>query len=297
MSKNKNLKKELTFLDVFCLATGAMISSGLFVLPGIAHAKVGPALCLAYLIAGLLALTGVFSQAELVSAMPKSGGAYFFVTRSLGPAVGTIQGILTWFSLLLKAAFALVGIVAFVKLIFPQLAASMEYFPWAGIAVAVLFIILNLFGAKKAGRAQVYLVFFLLIALVLYVIWGIGKVNADNYVPFSPNGFDSIFIIAGFIFVSYGGLLKVASVAEEVKKAEKVVPQAMIASLVVVTLFYSIVVFITTGILGAEQLDGSLTPLSIGAEVSMGTWGVVLLSLAAIASFITTANAGLMAAS
>lgn len=296
--KDKNhLKKELTFVDVFCLATGAMISSGLFVLPGIAHARVGPVLFIAYFIAGLLALTGVFSQAELVSAMPKSGGAYFFVTRSLGPAVGTIQGLLTWFSLLLKAAFALVGIAAFVQLILPQLAASMTVIPWVGIFLGVFFTFLNLKGAKKAGRAQVYLVFFLLGALLIYVVTGVKFIEVENFTPFAPYGFESVFVIAGFIFVSYGGLLKVASVAEEVKQAEKVVPQAMIASLVVVTLLYSLVVFVTTGILGSERLDGSLTPLSISAEVSMGKWGVILLSLAAIASFITTANAGIMAAS
>lgn len=296
MSESK-LKKELTFLDVFCLATGAMISSGLFVLPGIAYAKVGPALFLSYLIAGLLALTGVFSQAELVSAMPKSGGAYFFVTRSLGPAVGTIQGILTWISLLLKAAFALVGIVAFVQLIFPQLADTMNVIPWVGILIAGMFILLNLKGAKKAGRAQAYLVFFLMASLLIYILYGFNNVEVENLVPFAPFGFQSIFMMSGFIFVSYGGLLKVASVAEEVKRAEKVVPQAMIASLVVVTLFYTVVVFMTSGILGKEQLSGSLTPLSLGAQVTMGGWGVTLLSLAAIASFITTANAGLMAAS
>ena len=296
MSDSK-LKKELTFVDVFCLATGAMISSGLFVLPGIAYVKVGPALFLSYLIAGLLALTGVFSQAELVSAMPKSGGAYFFVTRSLGPAVGTIQGVLTWISLLLKAAFALVGIVAFVKLIFPQLADTMNVIPWVGILIAALFIFLNLKGAKKAGRAQAYLVFFLMASLLIYIAYGFSSVKVENLVPFAPFGFGSIFMISGFIFVSYGGLLKVASVAEEVKRAERVIPQAMIASLVVVTLFYTVVVFMTSGILGKEQLSGSLTPLSIGAQVTMGGWGVTLLSLAAIASFITTANAGLMAAS
>ncbi len=297
MKHEKRLKKELTFLDVFCLATGAMISSGLFILPGIAHAKVGPALFIAYFFAGLLALTGVFSQAELVSAMPKSGGAYFFVTRSLGPAVGTIQGLLTWFSLLLKAAFALVGIAAFVQLILPQLAASMSVIPWVGMLLGLFFTFLNLKGAKKAGRAQVYLVFFLIGALLIYIFNGVKFIEVENFTPFTPYGFESIFVIAGFIFVSYGGLLKVASVAEEVKQAEKVVPQAMIASLIVVTLFYSLVVFVTTGILGSEQLDGSLTPLSIGAQVSMGKWGVILLSLAAIASFITTANAGIMAAS
>ena len=153
MKTHKSLKKELGFWDVFCLATGAMISSGLFVLPGVAHAKVGPALFLSYFFAGLLALTGVFSQAELVSAMPKSGGAYFFVTRSLGPAVGTIQGLLTWFSLLLKAAFALVGINAFVHLIFPQFADSVGGIPWVGMLIGVVFIVLNFTGAKKAGQA------------------------------------------------------------------------------------------------------------------------------------------------
>ncbi len=297
MKHKKSLKKELTFIDIFCLATGAMISSGLFVLPGIAHTHVGPALFISYLLAGLLAMTGLFSQAELVSAMPKSGGAYFFVTRSLGPAVGTIQGLLTWFSLILKAAFALVGMAAFIKLIFPQLGESMVAIPWVGILLALFFILLNLVGAKKAGRLQVYLVVFLLISLLLYVFFGMQSIKVDNLVPFTPLGIEPIFIMTGFVFIAYGGLLNVASVAEEVRRAEKVVPQAMIASLAVVMLFYSIVVFVTTGVLGAEQLDGSLTPLSLGAEVAMGQWGVVVLSLAAIMSFVTTANAGLMAAS
>lgn len=297
MSTPGKLKKELGFLDVFCLATGAMISSGLFVLPGIAHAKVGPALFIAYFFAGLLALTGVFSQAELVSAMPKSGGAYFFVTRSLGPAVGTVQGLLTWFSLLLKAAFALVGMAAFIQLLHPALAATMATVPWAAILLAIAFLFLNFLGAKKAGSAQIYLVVFLLAALVLYICFGLPAMDVTHLTPFMPYGMQAVFISTGFIFIAYGGLLKVASVAEEVKQAERVIPRAMISSLVVVTVFYSLVVLVTTGILGAAGLDGSLTPLSAGAEVAMGGWGVAVMSLAAIMSFVTTANAGIMAAS
>lgn len=297
MSEAKKLKQELGFWDVFCLATGAMISSGLFVLPGIAHVKVGPALFIAYSLAGLLALTGVFSQAELVSAMPKSGGAYFFVTRSLGPAVGTMQGLLTWFSLLLKAAFALVGMAAFIKLILPSLADTMTVVPWAAILLALAFLFLNFLGAKKAGSAQIYLVVFLLASLVLYVAFGLPAMEVQNLTPFMPYGLQAVFVSTGFIFIAYGGLLKVASVAEEVKQAERVIPRAMIASLIVVSFFYSLVVLVTSGILGAQRLDGSLTPLSVGAEISMGGWGVVVMSIAAIMSFITTANAGIMAAS
>jgi amino acid transporter len=78
--------KGLRFIDVFCIAAGAIISSGIFVLPGLAYAHVGPAVILFYLIAGLLAMVGVLSVVDLATAMPKAGGDYYFVTRSLGPA-------------------------------------------------------------------------------------------------------------------------------------------------------------------------------------------------------------------
>ena len=108
-----DLRKELTLPDVYCIATGAMISSGLFILPGIAHAYAGPAVVFSYFLAGLLVLPGMLSEAELVSAMPRAGGTYFYVTRSMGPAAGTVNGLITWFSMTLKSAFALCGYVCF----------------------------------------------------------------------------------------------------------------------------------------------------------------------------------------
>ena len=63
------LKRELGVLDIFCIASGAMISSGLFILPGLAYFKSGPAIVVAYLIAGVLVLPSMLSKAELVTAM------------------------------------------------------------------------------------------------------------------------------------------------------------------------------------------------------------------------------------
>ena len=83
------LKKELNLLDVFSITLGAIMSTGLFLLPGLAYEQAGPAVIVSYFFAGLLATTGLLSQAELASAMPKAGGTYFYVTRSMGPAVGT----------------------------------------------------------------------------------------------------------------------------------------------------------------------------------------------------------------
>ena len=69
------LQKKLNLLHVFCIATGAMVSSGLFILPGIAHARVGPAVVVSYLLAGILALPGMLSLAEMTTAMPKASHA------------------------------------------------------------------------------------------------------------------------------------------------------------------------------------------------------------------------------
>jgi len=70
------LKKDRTLIYVFSIAVGAMISSGLFVLPGLAFAIAGPAVILSYAMAGLLMVPTMFSQDELATAMPKSGGSY-----------------------------------------------------------------------------------------------------------------------------------------------------------------------------------------------------------------------------
>jgi len=288
------LKRSLGLLDVFCVASGAMISSGLFILPGIAYVQAGPAVALSYLLAGLLAMTGMLSEAELVSAMPKAGGSYFYVTRAMGPAVGTVDGLLTWLSLSLKTAFALIGMAAFTSLILD-----------VGIHVVaavlcLVFVTLNIVGVRHAGRTQVALVTALIGVLVFYIIRGLPAVSVHRFEPFAPHGMLGVFSTAGLVFVSYGGLLKVTSIAEEVKDAGRVGPLGMTLSLLVVGLLYVLVVFVTVGVLGnglgTTPENYSTTPISDGAAAFMGRSGRILLSIAAILAFVSTANAGIMAA-
>ena len=294
------LKRELGLLDVFCIASGAMISSGLFILPGLAYFSSGPAIVVAYLLAGILVLPSMLSKAELATAMPKSGGAYFFINRSMGAGFGTLAGISAWFSLAFKSAFALVGIGAFASLIFPDI--SIFQIKLIASAFCVVFMIINLIGTKHTGRLQIIMVLVLLAILVFYVIRGIPKVDNHNFDVFMKGNMKTLFMTAGMIFISYGGLTKVASVAEEVKNPSRNLPLGMIASFCIVTLFYVLVVFVTVGVLGDSLLlPGSkqytLTPISDGAGVIMGNTGIIILSLAALLAFFSTANAGILAAS
>ncbi|MCK4410427.1 MAG: amino acid permease, partial [Candidatus Eisenbacteria sp.] len=247
LGQEGKLRKELGLLAIFCIASGAMISSGLFVLPGIAFAATGPSVIVAYLLAGVLAIPALFSKAELATAMPKAGGSYFFIERSLGGAFGTIGGMAAWLSLTLKTAFALVGMGSFAVLLFPQM--SVLDIKLLAIALCVIFMFINLVGAKHAGRLQSGLVLALLAALVYFVIRGLPCVEAVRFEPFMPKGSGAVFATAGLVFVSYGGLTKAASVAEEARNPGRNIPLGMILAFVVVTVFYGLAIFVAVGTL------------------------------------------------
>jgi len=289
------LKKQLGLLDVFCIAAGAMISSGLFVLPGIAFAKCGPAVIIAYLFAGIIFIPSLLSKAELGTAMPKAGGSYFFIERSMGPAAGTLGGFVTWFSLALKSAFALIGIGAFTILIFPSI--TELQIKIIAVAFCIIFTILNLKSVKHTGRLQIILVLGLLGILFIYSAFGIKNIDLQKYIPFSPKGFSSIIPVVGLVFISFAGVTKIASVAEEIKNPKRNLPLGMFLSFFIVLIFYSIVIFVTVGVLNPSKLSNSLTPISDGAGVFMGSFGMIILAIAALFAFFSTANAGILSAS
>lgn len=291
----KGLKKELGLFDIFCIASGAMISSGLFILPGIAYAKTGPAVIVAYFIASLLVIPAMLSKAELATAMPKAGGTYFYIDRSMGPAMGTVGGFAAWFSLAFKSAFALLGIGAFALLLNPGF--SELQIKLIAVAFCILFTVVNLIGVKHTGKLQIILVVGLMVLLIFYIITGIFYIKLSRFTPFAPFGLNSILATAGFVFISYGGLTKVCSVAEECKDPGYTLPLGMFLAWAVVSLLYTMVIFVTVGLLEPQQLQNSLTPISLGAKVFMGSIGVIIMAIAAILAFVSTANAGLLAAS
>ncbi len=294
------LKKQLGLLDVFAIAAGAMISSGLFVLPAIAYAKAGPAIVLSYFFASLLVIPSVLSKAELATAMPRAGGTYFFVERSLGSIWGLFSGLANWFSVALKSAFAVVGMAIFIEVIV-QVVFRIQLSQGLLKAIASLccigFTALNIVSVRHASRFQVFLVAILLVILALFTFFGSGNVEAVKYKDFLEKGWVAILATAGLVFVSFGGLTKVASIAEEVKDPGKNLPLGMILAWFIVTVFYIGVITITVGVMDGEELTASHMPISLAARKFMGPMGFALLGLAAIAAFVTTANGGILAAS
>jgi len=293
--KYGSLKRELGLLDVFSIASGAMISSGLFILPGIAFADAGPSVIFAYVIASLMVIPAMFTKAELSTAMPKAGGTYFFIDRSVGPLMGTIGGFAAWFSLAFKSAFALIGIGIFAVLLSPGL----TEFQTKLIAVffCIIFALINIKGVSHTGKTQIILVLGLISLLIFYIVVGLFFIDTNNYSGIASANFGTLFSTAGLIFVSYGGLTKVCSIAEECKNPGRNLPRGIFLSWGIISLLYLFVILVTVGIVDPSELSGSKWPISLGAGTFLGQFGVGIMAIAAILAFISTANAGILAAS
>ena len=291
-SSAKDLQRSLGLRHVFVLSTGGTISAGLFFLPSFAVDKAGPSAVLAYLVAGLLALPAMLSVSELSTAMPRAGGLYYFLARALGPAGGTLSGVSTWVSLVMKDAFALVGMSAYLNLI-----VDLPAKPTA-ICLIAFFTILNIIGSKTSASLQMGMVAFLLIIMGWYMVAGLPDTNSGlgDFDPFFTSGSGGFIAAIGLVFVSYGGLTKVASIAEEVEDPSRNIPLGVILSLIVSTVIYTVGVLVAVAVVPASDLIEDEAPLHTAAEYFMPAAGAGFVIAAALVAFAAAANAGILAA-
>ena len=286
------LKKELGLLKVYAIASGTTLSAGFFLLPGIAFNEAGPAVVLSYLIASIPLIPAMFSMAELATAMPRAGGAYYFLDRSMGPFVGIIGGIGTWLALVLKTAFALIGMGAYLSIYWQEV-------PIIGLAIvlAIIFGVINLFGVKKIGTLQVVMVFSLLIILSVFIGQGVQDINLEHFDGFFEKGGFSVISAAGLVYISYVGITNIASVAEEIENPERNLPLGVFLAIATAITVYVIGTTVMVGVLPADDLAQDLTPVASAAEILFGDLGKAGLTFAAVIAFASVANAGILSAS
>lgn len=286
-----DLRRELGFWDALTIGAGTMIGAGIFLLAGIALEMSGPAAIFAYLVSGIVCMITASSAAELATGMPTSGGDYFFVSRSLGPAFGAISGVGIWLSLTFAIAFYLFGLGEYLSQFLPITAF------WGAVIGGVLLVILNIVGAKESGRTQVFIVLTLFAILGAFSVLGVFQINPDNFTPFMPFGVDSISATTALVFVSFLGFVKIAAVAEEIKEPSKNLPRALIGSVAIVTVLYVVILVVIAGMFTQETIIDVRDPLTTAARTILGSPGAIAIIFAGLLATLSSANASILASS
>ena len=289
----KKLQRTLSLPGAIAVSIGGMLS-GIFVLPGLAVGITGSSVWLAFLVASLCILPAVLSKSELATAMPKSGGTYVYIERAFGPLFGTIAGIGLWLSLLLKSAFSLVGLSAYLYVLI-EVDASLT----KGIALlALLFILLlNVFGVKKVEKTQLVIVSISVLSLVGIIVFGTSSFDSNLLEPVFIDGSSGFITGVAFLYISYAGVTKIAAVAGEIKNPEKNLPRTMIFSLLLITTIYVFVALVLVGNVEASILSADIKPIhtlfqSIGGNALGYVAGAV-----GVITLLSMANSGVLASS
>jgi nucleotide-binding universal stress UspA family protein len=134
-----------------------------------------------------------------------------------------------------------------------------------------------------------------LLVLAAFVALGAPVTETEAFEPSLPRGWKGLFSATAVVFVSYAGVTKIASVAEEVKRPGRTIPLGMLASIGLVILLYPAIVGVMVGVTPAAELAASLTPVTTAAEQFLGRVGVLVISATAVLALISMANAGLTA--
>jgi len=290
----KKLERSLSLTSVVAISIGGMLGSGIFVLPGLAAAKTGSSVWLAYLLAAVCILPAALSKSELATAMPSSGGTYVYIERAFGPLFGTIAGIGLWLSLLLKSAFALVGFGAYLTVLVDIAPGLTKY---VALVFLVIILFLNILGVKKVGKVQIVIVSISLISLAIILLFGLPRVSADLLDPFLLNGNMGLFSTVAFVYISYAGVTKVAAIAGEIKNPSVNLPRAMILSLFIMTTIYVVVAFVLVGNLPLEELKTDIKPIYSIANLLGGSVVGYIAAIVGVITLISMANSGVLAAS
>ncbi len=227
------------------------------------------------------AVTSLFtalSYAELVAWLPQEGSIYEYGYRLISPAAGFLGGWMWIISNIFSGAAVALGLGNYLSALVPGLSPGI-----VAAAVCVAFTALNYLGIQHSAELNNLLVVAKLIILGFFVAFGLIFVKVGNFQPFNPVS-TGVLYGAFYIFFAYGGFARVAVVAEEIKDAKRVVPRAILLSLMISTLFYIAVGLVAVGLIGAANLSGSGHPLAQAMEATGNQVAVLLISIGGIIS-------------
>ncbi len=273
------------------IGLGTMMGAGIFVLSADAAQRAGPGAALSFIIAGLVVLPTAMVVSELVTAMPKAGGSYHLISRTLGPLAGALVGPANWLGLMFATGFYLIGFGQFVRALLPVPS-------WAVmLAAGVGFTALNYRGAKLTGTVQRLIVAALILLLAAFSVGGYFHIESRLHDPFLPEGLGGVLAAVGLIMVSFTGFEKISTVAEEVRKPERNLPLAIIGSVIIATVLYAAVLYVFTGIVPFDRIPEPETAMVRAGAAVFGSVGRAAMLIGGLLATASSANAAILASS
>ena len=271
-----------------------VVGAGIFVMPGLVAAVIGPAAILAYLICSITVALVFLCFAEVGSRVSRSGGAYAYVEEAFGPFVGFIASILFWFgfSALADAAITVI-MVDSIAIVVPILGESI---PRAVFIIALLTFLaaVNIRGVKAGVRLYIFNTLAKLVPLLLLVGAGLFVINIEYLaIPEWPSA-ASIGASTILLFYAFNGAESALNASGEIQNPSKTVPLGLLLGLGGILLLYVGLQTVAQGVLGPELANDTEAPLVAVATAVFGDWGGKMLIAGVVISIYSNLSGDML---
>lgn len=297
-----SLKKTLSWPHLIALGVGAIVGTGIYTLTGVGAERAGPAVILAFAVAGAVCACAALAYAEMATMVPAAGSAYTFSYISMGETIAWIVG---W-SLVLEYSLAcstvavgwsgyLVGWIQSAGITLPH---ALLVGPHAGgiinlpaVCVALGVMAMLIAGTRESATLNIILVIIKLVALAVFVIIALPAFRSGNMHPFMPYGFASTEIMgekrgvmaaAAIVFFAFYGFDAVATSAEETKNPGRDLTIGIVGSMLVCTIIYMLVAVAAVGAVSYLELANSPEPLALVLRTLGQPFAAHIIALAAV---------------
>ena len=302
-NKHSGLSKSLGLWQLTAIGVGGIIGVGIFSLAGLVAAGdadnpgVGPAVLIAFLIAGLASAAAAVSYAEFAGMIPRAGSAYTYGYVALGEIIGWFIGwdlLLEYIAIVAVVAIGISGYLeAFLQGFGVTLPVSITASAEEGGVVnvpAILICLLVTFilsrGTKTFGRFELVAVAIKIVLILFIIGLGIFYIDTQNYDPFMPAGFGPVLTGAATVFFAVFGYDAMSTAAEEAEDGKKHMPKAIILSLIIAMTLYVAATLVLTGMQNYQDIDPTAgfasAFTSVGLPVIAG-----IISVFAVLSILT----------
>lgn len=310
ISQNE-LKKALNKWQLLSIGIGGVIGAGIFVLVGdAAGSHAGPAVVLSFILTAIACSAMAFCYAELASIYPNSGSAYSYALHIFGRSASILIAILLLLEYGIASATVAVGWSGYftallndfnihISPIWTHATGQITHIDGYDITsifnvpafIAMIGVTTILYqGIKETAFVTSLMVFLKIFVMILFIGIGIFYITPQNYVPFIPEyqpntqnyGFWGIVMASNSAFFAYMGFNSVATAASEAKNPQKDIPFAILGTLFVCTILYSLLAFVLTGVVNYKELIGNDAPLAFAADVIGMNWFKIILKIGAL---------------
>jgi APA family basic amino acid/polyamine antiporter len=293
MNPPVQLQRRLGLTGAVVVGLGSILGTGVFVSIALAYDAAGAGVVPAVVIAAAVAACNGFSSAQLAANFPVSGGTYEYGHRTLTPALGFVAGWLFLCAKSLSAATAALGLAGY---LLPLIGVDRAWGTPTALGAVIVLTVLTASGLRRSMWGNAIIVTATVAALAAFIGCGLpGVLAAGDQVPgrvgdFSATNWPGVLQASALLFVAYTGYGRIATMSEEVRQPRRVIPAAVIVTLIVTMLLYGgVAVVLVWGVKGEWVASTSIqaSPLQAAAtQLGVGGWLPMVVTVGAITAML-----------